>query len=94
MADWNNDNPNTVDTFFDIKMTEDIKDYIIRLSAELKSHEEVMKKRIEQQFRDHVTLNINKTIPKDVYDKALAIFNIGYQLGWNDYFNLTKEDRE
>lgn len=93
MADWNNDNPNTVKISFDIKMNEDIKDFITRMDAEFKSHELVMRKRIEQLFREWS--NIDKVdIPKELYDQLLGLFTAGYQLGWNDHYNLTKEDKE
>lgn len=96
MADWNNDNPKTMEISFGIEMNEDIKDYIMRLSDELKSHEEVMEKRIEQQFREHISLGINDDVPQPqrIYDQILELFTAGYKLGWNDHLNLTREDRK
>lgn len=96
MADWNNDNPKTMEISFGIEMNEDIKDYIMRLSDELKSHEEVMEKRIEQLFREHICLGINDDVPQPqrIYDQLLELFTAGYKFGWNDHYNLTKEDRK
>lgn len=93
MADWNNDNPKTVEISFGIEMNEDIKDFIKSKDDEFKSHELVMRKRIEHLFREWS--NIDKVdIPKELYDQLLELFTAGYQLGWNDHYNLTREERK
>ena len=93
MADWNNDNPKTVEYSWKIEGGEGINDFIKRMDAEFKSHELVMRKRIEHLFREWS--NIDKVdIPKELYDQLLELFTAGYQLGWNDHYNLTREERK
>ena len=96
MADWNNDNPKTMEMSWSIKNSEEIEDFIIRMSSELETHEEVMRRRIEQLFREHISLGINDDVPQPqwIYDQLLELFTAGYKFGWNDHYNLTREDRK
>lgn len=92
MADWNNDNPNTWSMSFDLKPDKQAEEFFNSMMNDFKSNEEAIKKRIEQLFDEFIT--VDAKLPQEAYEQAMRLFSLGYQLGWNDHYELMKEKEE
>lgn len=90
MAKWNNNNKTTFTTTFKIENDESVKAFISRMLEDEKEHQEIFTKRIEQLFKEHITL-INGGFSESVCNQLSQLFAIGYQLGWNDHCELVNE---
>ena len=84
MAQWNDKTSWTIT--FDMQVDESMEDFVTKMQAELKDHEEALRKRIEQLFDEYIKIDGAKK--DEAYNQILQIFAIGYQLGWNDHYSL------
>lgn len=89
MAKWNNNNKTTFTTSFKIECNESVKAFISRMLEDEKEHQEIFTKRIEQLFKEHITLDGG--FSESVRNQLLQLFAVGYQLGWNDHCELVNE---
>lgn len=70
---------------FNMPVNEKTRDFFNRMIEEQKQQEEAIKERLTQLFDEFFEVKTNN-------DEKIAcfkqVFSIGYQLGWNDYYNL------
>ena len=92
MADWNNDNPNTLSMSFDLKPDRQAIEFFTNMMNDFKSNEEAIGKRIEQLFDEFFGGDSEEH--REERELALRLFSLGYQLGWNDHYELMKEKEE
>ena len=71
---------------FDLPVDEKMKDFISNVDKEYKEVEDVFTARIKKLFEQHVKLDEAASLG---YDKFLALFRVGYMLGWNDHCDAT-----
>ena len=65
---------------------EKMKEFIDKMDKEHKEIEDVFTARIKKLFEQYVELNEAASLG---YDKFLALFRLGYELGWNDHRDAT-----
>ena len=75
---------------FDIPVDEKMNEFIDKMNKEHKEVEDVFAARIKKLFEEYIELDGAAILG---YDKFLALFRLGYSLGWNDHFN-TLETKE
>ena len=63
-----------------------MKEFIDKMDKEHKEVEDVFNARIKKLFEQHVELDEAASLG---YDKFLALFRLGYELGWNDHRDAT-----
>lgn len=78
---------------FKVEVSEETKDFFTRMFREHKEKSEAIQERIETLFNEKFQLNsdLDKKETDEVYMRLLAIFSIGYKLGWNDYYHLNNK---
>lgn len=88
MAKWND--PSSMSFTFDMKPTEETKDFFQRMQKEYKERDKAFKERIKQLFDEHIGVGGEKA--DKVYNQVLQVFAIGYQCGWSDLYSLKKKE--
>lgn len=86
MTDWGYNQEWSVS--FDLPVDEKMKEFLDEMDKEQKEIKDVFTARIKNLFEQYVELNEAASLG---YDKFLALFGIGYQLGWNDHFDSVKD---
>ena len=78
---------------FDMKASEEAKDYFLRMVEEHKEKIDAIRERIESLFKEFCQIgsDLDKEKTNEAYHQLLTLFSIGYRLGWNDYYHLNKE---
>lgn len=77
---------------FDMKPSEDIKDFALRMLSEHKEYEVAVRNRINQLFKEYV--RVEGELAEAGYISILNVFAVGYQLGWNDHCEFRdKQDK-
>lgn len=77
---------------FDMKPSEEIKDFFLRMLSEHKEFEVAVRNRIKQLFDEYV--KVEGELAEAGYIDILNVFAVGYQLGWNDHCEFRdKQDK-
>ena len=84
MTDWGYKQEWSVS--FDLPVDEKMKEFIDKMDKEHKEVEDVFNARIKKLFEQYVELDEAASLG---YDKFLALFRLGYELGWNDHRDAT-----
>ena len=84
MTDWGYKSEWSVS--FDLPVDEKMKEFIDKMDKEHKETEDVFNARIKKLFEQYVELDEAASLG---YDKFLALFRLGYELGWNDHRDAT-----
>lgn len=77
---------------FDLECNEDTIAFLRRQFKKSREIEEAIHERITQLFDEFVDVGGHRK--SDGYKELLKLFAIGYQLGWNDLYNINKENRK
>jgi len=85
--DWNDKTNWTVS--FHMPVDEKMKEFMDRMEKESKERYEAFEKRIRTLFKEHI--GFTDEVPENVNEQVLQVFGIGYQLGWNDHYDLIKD---
>ena len=86
MTDWGYKTEWSVS--FDLPVDEKMKEFIDNIDKEHKEIEDVFTARIKMLFNQYVELD---GVEECLYNKVVALFSLGYELGWNDHYEITKE---
>ena len=89
MTDWGYKQEWSVS--FDLPVDEKMKEFIDKMDKEHKEVEDVFNARIKKLFEQYVELNEAAYLG---YDKFLALFRLGYELGWNDHSDILKDKED
>ena len=84
--DWND--KKNISISFQMPVDEKMKEFINRIEEEDKEINDAFKERVKKLFDEYITL---EGIAISGYDKFLGLFSLGYQLGWNDHYDLIKD---
>lgn len=90
-------NPTSFNMSFKAEASEETMDFFRRMQAELETFEKAIDKRIEQLMDEHVGVDdtSNDTSKgNEFYKQLLALFGLGYKLGWNDRKKVDEHFRE
>lgn len=86
MTDWGYNQEWSVS--FDLPVDEKMKEFLDEMDKEHKEIEDVFTARIKKLFDQHIELDEAASLG---YDKFLALFRVGYMLGWNDHLDTLKD---
>lgn len=90
-------NPTSFSMSFKAEASEETMDFFRRMQDELATFEKAIDKRIEQLMDEHVGVDdtSNDTSKGDkAYEQLLALFGLGYKLGWNDRKKVDEHFRD
>ena len=82
MTDWGYKTEWSVS--FDLPVDEKMKEFIDKMDKEHKEIEDVFTARIKRLFNQYVELG---EVEECLYNKVVALFSLGYQMGWNDHIS-------